>query len=43
MTSTRTASALVDTLRMATVYDLEQPRTAGSPTFAAHQPGFVAC
>jgi kynurenine formamidase len=41
MTSAQTAGALVDALRTATVYDLEQPRTADSPTFAAHQPGFV--
>lgn len=34
-------TSLLDTLGGATVYDLEQPRYAGAPTFAAHQPGFL--
>lgn len=33
--------ALLDLLRTATVYDLEQPRHADAPTFPAHRPGFV--
>jgi kynurenine formamidase len=33
--------ALLGTLESARVYDLEQPRYAGAPTFAAHEPGFV--
>jgi kynurenine formamidase len=32
---------LVDALRAARVYDLEQPRYAGAPTFPAHEPGLV--
>ncbi|MFJ5697226.1 cyclase family protein [Arthrobacter sp. NPDC093139] len=34
-------AALLATLRQATLYDLEQPRYAGAPIFAAHRPGFV--
>ena len=41
MTATQAATALLDVFRTATVYDLEQPRHADAPTFAAHQPGFV--
>src|SRR6478609_1082219 len=36
-----TVDALLDALRSTTTIDLEQPRYAGAPTFAAHQPGFV--
>jgi kynurenine formamidase len=32
---------LVDALRAARAYDLEQPRYAGAPTFPAHEPGLV--
>jgi kynurenine formamidase len=32
---------LVDALRAARAYDLEQPRYAGAPVFAAHEPGLV--
>jgi len=32
---------LADALRSARVYDLEQPRYAGAPTFPAHEPGLV--
>jgi kynurenine formamidase len=34
-------TSLLATLRNATLYDLEQPRYGGAPTFAAHRPGFV--
>jgi kynurenine formamidase len=33
--------ALAEALRTARVYDLEQPRYAGAPTFPAHEPGLV--
>jgi kynurenine formamidase len=36
-----TVDALLGALRRTTTIDLEQPRYAGAPTFAAHQPGFV--
>ena len=32
---------LADALRSARVYDLEQPRYAGAPTFPAHEPGLL--
>ena len=32
---------LLTALRDATVYDLEQPRYEGAPTFPAHRPGFL--
>jgi kynurenine formamidase len=32
---------LLDALRGARAYDLEQPRYAGAPTFEAHEPGLV--
>lgn len=32
---------LLEALRAARVYDLEQPRYAGAPTFPAHEPGLV--
>src|SRR5690349_24646046 len=32
---------LADALRSARVYDLEQPRYAGAPTFPAHEPGML--
>ena len=32
--------SLVDQLRAARVYDLEQPRYAGMPIFPAHRPGY---
>src|SRR6478735_9769253 len=45
MTMTNTVNAPVDALlgalRRTSIIDLEQPRYAGAPTFAAHQPGFV--
>ena len=45
MTMTNAVDTPVDTLlgalRRTTIVDLEQPRYAGAPTFAAHQPGFV--
>lgn len=34
-------NALLSGLQRTTIIDLEQPRYAGAPTFAAHQPGFV--
>jgi kynurenine formamidase len=34
-------ATLLSTLRDATVYDLEQPRYEGAPTFPAHRPGFL--
>ena len=34
-------TALADALRAARVYDLEQPRYAGAPTFPAHEPGML--
>jgi kynurenine formamidase len=34
-------TALAEALQRARVYDLEQPRYAGAPTFAAHEPGMV--
>jgi kynurenine formamidase len=40
MTADSVASLLA-TLRQATLYDLDQPRYAGAPIFAAHRPGFV--
>jgi len=39
--STAPVAALLATLGRARVYDLEQPRYAGAPTFSAHQPGFL--
>jgi kynurenine formamidase len=45
MTMTNTVNAPVDALlgalRHTSIIDLEQPRYAGAPTVAAHQPGFV--
>lgn len=35
------ADELTRLLQARTVYDLEQPRYAGAPTFAAHEPGFM--
>jgi kynurenine formamidase len=35
------AAALLELLRGSKVYDLEQPRYFGTPTFAAHLPGYV--
>jgi kynurenine formamidase len=32
---------LLDALRAARIYDLEQPRYAGAPTFPAHEPGML--
>src|SRR5215210_4384893 len=32
---------LLAALRSARVYDLEQPRYAGAPTFPAHEPGLL--
>jgi kynurenine formamidase len=40
MTAESVASLLA-ALGQATLYDLEQPRYAGAPIFAAHRPGFV--
>lgn len=40
MTAESVASLLA-TVSQATLYDLEQPRYAGAPIFAAHRPGFV--
>jgi kynurenine formamidase len=37
----RATASLLGALRDAAVYDLEQPRYAGAPIFAAHRPGFV--
>lgn len=34
-------ATLLSTLARAAVFDLEQPRYAGAPIFAAHRPGFV--
>lgn len=34
-------AGLLDALLDARVYDLEQPRYAGAPTFPAHEPGFM--
>jgi kynurenine formamidase len=34
-------SDLVDALRAARTYDLEQPRYAGAPTFPSHEPGML--
>ncbi len=34
------ASSLIDLLRAARVYDLEQPRFAGMPIFPSHRPGY---
>lgn len=34
-------AGLLDALLDARVYDLEQPRFAGAPTFPAHEPGFM--
>jgi kynurenine formamidase len=34
-------SALIDALRGARAYDLEQPRFAGAPVFPAHEPGLL--
>jgi kynurenine formamidase len=40
--STRAAPhALIDALRDARVYDLEQPRYAGAPVFPPHEPGLL--
>jgi len=33
--------ALLDALRSARLYDLEQPRYVGAPTFPAHHPGYL--
>src|SRR3954447_3796418 len=33
--------SLLATLNQATLFDLEQPRYAGAPIFAAHRPGFI--
>jgi kynurenine formamidase len=41
VTLTQPVHALLDSLRSAAIYDLEQPRHADAPTFKAHQPGFV--
>ena len=45
MTMTHTVNApihaLLGALQRTTIIDLEQPRYAGAPTFAAHEPGFV--
>ena len=40
-TATTVLAGMLEALRRARVYDLEQPRYAGAPTFAAHQPGFL--
>jgi kynurenine formamidase len=40
MTASPVASLLA-TLSQATLFDLEQPRYAGAPIFAAHRPGFI--
>ena len=34
-------TALVDALRGARAYDLEQPRFAGAPSHPAHEPGVL--
>ncbi|MBL8798761.1 MAG: hypothetical protein JNM56_33015 [Planctomycetia bacterium] len=34
------STALIDLLRSARVYDLEQPRFAGMPIHPAHKPGY---
>src|SRR3712207_832764 len=39
--TTESVAALLATFNQATLYDLEQPRYAGAPIFAAHRPGFV--
>lgn len=39
--SVSSVASLLTTLSQATLYDLEQPRYAGAPIFAAHRPGFV--
>ena len=41
MTTQQEVSSLLTRLSNAAVYDLEQPRYAGAPIFAAHRPGFV--
>lgn len=35
------ASSIIEALRSARLYDLEQPRYVGAPTFPAHHPGYL--
>lgn len=41
MRASEEVQGLLEELRRAAAYDLEQPRYFGSPTFAAHSPGYL--